>query len=106
MKKAFIIAPGKFDIPGIGKVNSNQEVSDEKAFSIYKLDRRVFPWIKPGPGAASFLKKQKLTVKEIASLVHHAKTSEEINILAELSDSKPLQGIIETRLKALENVKN
>jgi hypothetical protein len=102
MSKAFKIAPGRYDIPGIGRVDAQKEVSDETAFAIYKLSRRVFPWITLGPGAGSFLKKQKLTVKEIASLVQNATSSEEIEILSGLSDSKPLARIIETKLQALE----
>ncbi|SDS12617.1 hypothetical protein SAMN04487764_1513 [Gillisia sp. Hel1_33_143] len=103
MKKAFTIAPGRYDIPEIGKVDSRLEVSDEKAFSIYRLNRRVFPWIKLGPGAGSFLKKQKLTVKEIVSLVANARTAEEIEILASLTESKTVAGIVDVRLKALKN---
>lgn len=102
MKKAFTIAPGRYEIPSIGYVDSNKEVSDEKAFSIYKLSRRVFPWIKLGPGAGSFLKKQKLTVKEIVSLVANARTAEEIEILAGLSESKTVKSIVDVRLKALQ----
>ena len=101
MSKAFIIAPGRYDIPGIGKVDSTKEVSNEKAFSIYKLSRRVFPWIKPGPDAAAFLKKQKLNAKEIASLIQKAKTTEEIEMLAGLSTAKAVNSIAETRLKVL-----
>lgn len=105
MKKAFTIQPGKYTIPAIGKVDTTtNEVSDEKALAIYKLDRRVFPWIKLGPGAGSFLKKQKLTVKELASLVQNARSVEEVEILAGLSDSKPLEGIVKTKLNSLKDV--
>ena len=102
MSKAFKVAPGRYDIPGIGKVDAQKKVSDETAFAIYKLSRRVFPWIELGADALPFLKKQKLTVKQIAALVQNARTAEEIEILAGLSDSKPLAGIVETKLKSLE----
>jgi len=102
MKEAFTIAPCVYNIPGIGRVDSTKEISDEIAFSIYKLKRGVFPWIKLGPGAGSFLKKQKLTVKEIVSLVANARTAEEIEILASLTESKTVAGIVDVRLKALK----
>ncbi len=103
MSTAFKIAPGRWDVPGIGKVDSNKEVSDEKAFSLYRISRRVFPWISLGPDAATFLKKQKLNVKEISSLVHQARSVEEVEILADLSNSKPLAGIVQTKLNALQS---
>lgn len=106
MSKVFKITPGRYDIPKIGKVDTTVEVSDERLFAIFKLPRRVFPWISLKPGAKVFLKKQKLTVKEIALLVHNARTAEEIELLAGLSDSKAIAGIAETKLKALENTQN
>lgn len=105
MSKIFKITPGKYHIPSLGFVDSNSEVSDEKALAIYKLPRRVFPFISLGPDAGSFLKKQKLTVKEIASLVQNARTAEEIEILTGLSRSKTVKRIAETKLKSLENDK-
>lgn len=44
MSKTFNIAPGRYHIPKLGFVNAEKEVSDDKAFAIYKLSRRVFPW--------------------------------------------------------------
>ncbi len=103
MSNAFSIKPGRYNIPGIGDVDSRQPVSDEKAFSIYKLRRRVFPWISLGPDAESFLKKQKLAAKEVASLVQNAQTVEETELLAGLSNTKAVAGIVETHLAALKN---
>lgn len=103
MSKVFKVAPARYDIPKVGKVDTTNEVSDDKLFAIYKLPRKVFPWISLRKGAKAYLKKQKLTVKELASLVHNAKTAEEIELLTGLSDSKTIAGIAETKLKALEN---
>jgi hypothetical protein len=105
MSNIFKIVPGRYHIPNIGFVDSNSDVSDETALSIYKLPRRVFPFISLGPDAFAYLKKQKLPVKEIASLVKNARTAEEIEILTGLSRSKTIKRIIETKLKALENEK-
>lgn len=105
MSKIFKIAPGRYHIPTIGFVDSNIEVSDEKALAIYKLSRRVFPFISLGPEAGSFLKKQKLPVKEIASLVQNARTADEVETLTGLSRSKTIRRISETKLKSLDNEK-
>lgn len=102
MSKAFRIAPGRYNIPGIGDVDSRQPVSDEKAFSIYKLPRRVFPWISLGTEAESFLKKHKLNAKQVASLVQNAQTVEETELLAGLSNTKAVAGIVETHLATLK----
>ena len=101
MNKSFTIPNGRWDVPGVGKIDSNQEVSEEKLFSLYKLPRKVFPWISLGPEAKVFLKKQNLTVKEITSLVASATSKEELELLGSLSKSKPLKGIVSTRIKAL-----
>tara|TARA_R100000789_G_C2970873_1_gene140714 strand:- start:249 stop:569 length:321 start_codon:yes stop_codon:yes gene_type:complete len=106
MGKAFKIAPGRFHIPNIGFVDAQKKVSDDKAFAIYKLSRRVFPWIQLGPEAESYLKKQKLVAKDVAQLVQNARTKEEAERLAALSETKTVNGILETKLKSLENNKD
>ena len=102
MSKVFEIRRGKFDIPNVGKIDSTQEVSDEKAFAVYKLPRRVFPWITLGPDAPAFLKKQKLSKEDVAKMVQNASSKEEVEILSTLSDTKTVERIAETKLKALE----
>jgi hypothetical protein len=106
MSKVFKVAAGRYDIPKIGRLDTTVEVSDERLFAIYKLPRKVFPWISLKSGAKAFLKKQKLTVKEIASLVQNASSAQELELLSGISDSKTITGIAETKLKALENNKN
>lgn len=103
--KVFSVVPGRYEIPSIGFVDANKEVSDEKAFSIYKLPRRVFPWISLGPKAASFLKKKNLKATEVAGMIQNAKTEEEVEILAALSDAKAVTGIKETKLASFKNSK-
>lgn len=102
MSKAFNIQRGKYDVPGVGKVDATEEVSDEKAFSIYKLPRKVFPWITIGPSAESFLKKQPLLAPDVAKLIQNAQTEEEVELLAKLSDTKTVARIKELRLNSLK----
>ena len=102
MSKAFLIAPGRFTIPKIGYVDSSKEVSDDKAFEIYKLSRRVFPWIQLGPNAETYLKKQKLRAEDVAKMVQNARTIEEVEFLAALSDTKTVARIKENKLKTFE----
>ena len=102
MSKAFNIKPGKYDIPKVGKVDANEEVSEDKAFEIYKLPRRVFPWISLGPDAESFLKKQKLRKEDVSKMIQNAATPEEVELLSGLNDTKTVQRIAETKLAALE----
>ncbi len=103
MSKYFDIAPGKFDIPKIGKVDSlKKQVSDEKALAIYKTSRRVFPWIKLNKESLSYLKKQKFTAEDVAKLILNARCVEEVEILIQLSDTKKVEGVAETKLKALK----
>ena len=101
MSKAFKIAPGRYTIPGIGTVNAQKEVSDDKAFAIYKISRRVFPWIQLGPEAESYLKKQKLLADDVAKLILNSRTPEEAERLAALSDTKKVERILELKLKNL-----
>lgn len=103
MSKYFDISPGKFDIPKIGKVDSlNKEVSDEKALAIYRTSRRVFPWIKLNKESLSYLKKQKFTAEDVSKLITNAKSVEEVEILSQLSDTKTVERIAETKLNALK----
>ncbi|MDN3595313.1 hypothetical protein [Zunongwangia endophytica] len=104
MKKAFKIAPGRYVIPNIGSVDAQKEVSNNVLFEIYKLPRRVFPWIQLGPDAEAFIKKQKLNVKDFAKLVNNARTKNEIELLARLSATKTIDRIAEVKLQALENI--
>ena len=102
MSKAFNIKPGKYDIPKIGKVDANEEVSEDKAFEIYKLPRRVFPWISLGPDAESFLKKQKLKKEDVSKMIQNAATPEEVELLSGLSSAKVVERITDIKLKSFE----
>jgi hypothetical protein len=103
MSKAFKIVPGRYHIPAIGFVNAHEEVSDDKLFEIYKLSRRVFPFIDLGEDAESFLKKQKLNASQVGRLVLNARDAEEAKLLASLSDTKKVQNVLETKLKNFED---
>lgn len=106
MSKAFKIAPGRYHHPKVGSIDSREEVSDKKAFEFFKLSRRVFPWIQLGPDAESFLKKQKLNADEVGRLVLNAQDADEAKLLASLSDTKKVSGVLETKLKNFENTDN
>lgn len=103
MSKYFDIAPGKYDIPKVGKVNTfSKEVSDEKALAIYRLPRKIFPWIKLNKESLGYLKKQKFVAEDVAKMILNARTIEEVELLAELSDTKKVEGVINTKLNALK----
>lgn len=106
MNQSFNIQKGRWDVPGVGRIDSSQEVSEEKLLSLYKLPRRVFPWISLGPDAKVFLKKQNLSVKEISTMVANATSVEELELLESLNKkSKPLKGIVSTKIKSLDSDK-
>ena len=102
MSKAFTIKPGIYHLPRGGRVNANQEVSDEIALAIYRLPRRVFPWISLTEAAVPFLKKQKFTAEEVSAMINNANNAEEVKLLASLSDTKTVERIAETKLKGFE----
>ena len=106
MSKAFEIKPGIYDIPKLGKVNANNKVSDEKALAVYRLPRRVFPWITITEAALPLLKKQKFTAEEVSKMIQNAQSPEEVQLLASLSDTKVVERITETKLKGFENSKS
>lgn len=106
MSDFFHIKPGKYDVPKVGKVNALLPVSDEIAFATYKLKRGVFPWITPNENTLAFLKKQKLTAKEIAPLIQNAQTEAEVEMLLELTKSKTIGRIAEVKINSLHNAQN
>lgn len=105
MSKAFKIRPGKFDIPNIGKVDSTQEVSNDRAFELYKLPRRVFPWISLTPDAPAYLKKKKLTKEDVAKMILNTSSKEEVEVLQGLSDTKTVARIAKNKLMILDQKK-
>lgn len=102
INKNFKIKKGIYVVPTVGRVDAREEVSDEKAFQIYTLPRRSFPWISLTSSGASFLKKKKLKIEEIARLITQAQTEKEVELLAELSDSKTIERVKETKINALK----
>ncbi|WP_283640111.1 hypothetical protein [Mesonia mobilis] len=103
MSKYFDIEPGKYDIPKVGKVNTfSKEVSDEKALAIYRLPRKIFPWIKLNKESLGYLKKQKFVAEDVAKMIQNARSVEEVETLSELSDTKTVERIKETKLNALK----
>lgn len=106
MSKYFNIPPGVYNVPKLGRIDTiNNNLSNEKAFAVYRLPRRVFPWVKLNKDSASYLKKQKLTAEEVAQLINNAVSIEEVEILGDLSDTQTVSRIKETKLKALKNTK-
>src|SRR5690606_8794381 len=101
----FHIKPGIYDVPNVGKVNAMQPVSDETSLKLYKLKRGVFPFIKPNEKTLAFLKKQKLTDKEIAPLIQNAQTEAEVEMLLKLTKGKIIKRIAEVKLNTLKPTK-
>ena len=103
MSKYFDIEPGKYDIPKVGKVNTfSKEVSDEKALAIYRLPRKIFPWIKLNKESLGYLKKQKFVAEDVAKMIQNARSEKEVETLSELSDTKTVERIKETKLNAFK----
>lgn len=88
MSTVFHITPGSYVIPHIGRIDTSRNLTDDKAFAIYRLPRRVFPWITPKPEAEEFLKKQRLRAHEVAALIENARTFEEAEMLSRVSKTK------------------
>jgi len=104
MSKVFQIKKGKFDIPKFGKVDTTKtELSDERALELFKVSRKVFPWIMLKPDADKFLKKQNLKAEEVAKMIQNASNIEEVEILKQVNDSKTVVAIAETKINGFKN---
>jgi hypothetical protein len=104
MSKYFQIKKGKFDIPKFGKVDTTKtELSDERALELFKVNRKVFPWILLKPDADKFLKKQNLNAEDVARMILNASNEEEVEILKKLSDAKKVATVAETKLNGFKN---
>lgn len=93
----FNIRPGKYVVPGIGRVDANKEVPPETALRLYQS--KAFPWCSPviKKETSDFIKKQKLAAKDIAELIQSATTSEEVDFLLEIRSNSTLKNIGETK---------
>jgi len=93
----FQIRPGRYVVPGIGRVDANKEVAPEVALKLY--ESRAFPWCDPviKKETVDFIKKQKPEPKRIASLIQAAKSPEEVDFLLEIKSNNTLKNIAETK---------
>ncbi len=97
-----ITRPGRYTIPNWGSLDTKKEVSNERLLLLYA--DKGFPWIEliSGKKTVAFLKKQKLTEKQLAGLILNANTVSDVNVLLEVSSKKTLKTIAENRIKALQ----
>ncbi|MGB5818829.1 MAG: hypothetical protein WBG90_05040 [Saonia sp.] len=98
----FKIRPGRYTVPHWGKVDTAMEIPDTKMLELY--EHKGFPFIEPvlDKKFITFLKKQKVNDKRLASLIMMAKSAEEVNHLLQVSTSDPLKKIAATKIKSLE----
>ena len=96
----FTVRPGIYVVPNFGRIDTTKKVSDQKLLELYENNH--FPFITITKKAVPFLKKQKLSTKRVASLIMQAQTVEEVNLLLEVKNSKPLPSLAETKIKSLE----
>lgn len=99
----FDIKPGKYHVPGIGKVNTNDGVDGQTALRLYLKPRGVFPFISLNENSINFLGKQKFKAVEVGKMIANATTSEEAKQLAELSETKTVSEALEMKLGELLN---
>jgi len=99
----FKIRPGKYVVPGVGKIDATKEVSPVKGLQLY--ESKAFPWCEPviDKKTVDFLKKQKLDEKRIASLIQSAKSKEEVDMLLEVKSTKTIEGIANTKKSSFSN---
>lgn len=99
MNKAFNIRKGIYVVPGIGRVDCNKTVSNKTAVALYR--NRQFPFIELKEEGVALLKKEKLSKKEVSTLILDAHTPEEVDLLLLVCDEEALKGIAATRKKTL-----
>ena len=99
MNKAFNIQKGIYIVPNIGRVDCNNPVDNKTAVALYRS--RKFPFIELKEKGVELLRKEKLSPKEVSTLILDAKTTEEVDFLLQVCKEEALQGIAETRKKTL-----
>lgn len=99
----FVIRPGIYNVPELRKrIDTRTKLSNEQLLELC-LSKSFSPFISITAKAIPFLKKQKLSQKQVVSLIMCVKTIEEVNFLLEVKTSKTIKSIAETKLKSLEN---
>jgi hypothetical protein len=96
----FKVREGIYVVPNFGRVDTRKGLSNEQLLALY--ENRDFPFITITAKCVPFLKKQKLDVKRVASLILRAKTIEEVNLLLQVNNKKPLPALAATKNSALE----
>jgi len=97
----FIIKPGIHNVPNHGRVDCNKTLDETLQVKLY-LEPNFRHFITPTKSGIALLKKQKPTDQELAKLLLHAKTVDEVEWLLDIKSTKPLKAIAETRIKALQ----
>ena len=99
----FVIRQGKYTLPNGKKIDTSKELSNEQLLELYELRKGVFPFITITKKAVSFLKKQKLSAKRVSKLILKATTTQEVNLLLEVNNTKAIKTIAETKITSLES---
>lgn len=98
--KNFNIRPGIYVLPNRGRINCTDTISDAQAMDLYLYSK--LPFITLTEDGVKLLQNQKLSVKELSSLIMRSTSLEEVELLSQVKESKPLQRIVEQRLEALK----
>jgi len=97
----FKVREGIYTVPNFGRIDTREKLTNDQLLSLY--ENRHFPFITITAKAVPFLKKQKLDIKRVASLILRAKSVEEVKWLLEVNNKKPLPSIAEIKIKSFES---
>lgn len=95
----FEITKGIYEVPNFGKVDLFKKQSRRNLVALAINPR--FPFIKLNENSAEALKKEKVTEKDVVSLIQQADTIEQIDWLLDVKSSDPVIRIAELKKKAL-----
>ena len=96
MDQSFNIKPGIYVVPNMGRVNATKKLSIEQQVNLYLNTK--FPFITLLEAGVKALKKRKLKDKQIAVLINHAKTKQEVDLILQLKPkSDTLKRIADNR---------
>lgn len=97
----FVIKPGIYHIPNLGKLDTRKTVSNSKCLELYK--NPAFPFISITEEAIPFLKKEKLSEKSLVNLIEQAQSAEEVAILLKVKSTKKIKASAELKTEQFLN---
>lgn len=96
----FIIAPGIYVVPNLGRIDCTNKVEQATQVKLY-LNPHFSHFITATKEGVALLKKEKLTEKDVALLLQRAKTPDEVDWLLKVLSSPPLEKIGDITKKRL-----